>query len=88
MGGTDTFDQRLSYYRPRIKTSRSPKRVFVHFQNACVVDAFIIHGQYQKAVKTFQLRHFIEKLAFDLVPQINNSASPEVPPVFRRRKTQ
>ena len=88
MGGTDSFDQRLSYYRPSIKTRRYPPRVFVHFLNACVVNAFIIHKQYHKTDKTFQLRHFIEKLAFDLVPQIDNSASPGVPPVFKRRKTQ
>jgi len=88
MGGTDAFDQRLSYYRPSIKTRRYPPRVFVHFLNASVVNAFIIHRQYHRTDKTFQLRQFIEKLVFDLVPQVENNVPRGIPPRFKRRKIQ
>lgn len=42
MGGTDQFDQRLSYYRPNIKSRRWPHRVYFHFLNCSVVNAFIL----------------------------------------------
>ena len=87
-GGTDSFDQRLSYYRPSLKTRRYPPRVFVHFLNASVVNAYIIHREYHKTEKTFQLRNFIENLVFELAPQADNLASQGVPPIFKRRKIQ
>ena len=88
MGGTDSFDQRLSYFRPSVKTRRYPPRIFVHFLNASVVNAFIIHRQYHNTHKSFLMRNFIEALVFDLVPQIGFSAPLGIPPIFRRRKTQ
>ena len=86
MGGTDSFDQRLSYYRPCVKTRRYPPRIFVHFLNASVVNAFIFHREYHKTENIFLLRHFIEKLIFDLVPQVDISAPQGIPPIFRHRK--
>ena len=87
MGGTDAFDQRLSYYRPSVKTRRYPPRIFVHFLNASVVNAFIIHREYHRTEKTFLVRQFIEKLVlFDLEPQFDNCVPQKVPPIFRRQK--
>ena len=43
MGGTDRFDQNLSYYRPKLKTRSWMTRVLVHLLNACVVNAYIIY---------------------------------------------
>ena len=86
MGGTDSFHQRLSYYRPSLKTKRYPPRVFIHFLNASVVNAYIIHRQYHKTEKTFQLRNFIENLAFELAPQADNLASQGA--IFKFRKMQ
>lgn len=41
MGGTDSFDQHLSYYRTRLKTRKWPIRVFTHFLSTCAANAFI-----------------------------------------------
>jgi len=43
MGGTDLFDQFLSYYRPKVKTVAWPVRIFTHFISAAVANAFIIY---------------------------------------------
>ena len=89
MGGTDSFDQRLSYYRPCVKTRRYPPRIFVHFLNASVLNAFIIHREYHKTENTFPVRHFIEKLILvHLVPQVDISAPQGIPSIFRRQKLQ
>ena len=85
MGGTDSFDQRLSYFRPSVKTRRYPPRIFVHFLNASVVNASIIHKQFHKTPKTFQLRQFIKELVFDLVPQVSREIPNLASPVFRCR---
>ena len=34
MGGTDRFDQQLSYYKSTIKTKRWQPRIFTHFISA------------------------------------------------------
>ena len=88
MGGTDSFDQRLSYFRPALKTRRYLARVFTHFLSASVVNAFIIHRQYHNTSNTFQLRPFIEKLIFELVPQVDLFAPRGIAPIFKRRLAQ
>ena len=58
-------------------------------QQTSVVKAFIIHRQYHNTnKKSFQLRHFIEKLIFDLVPQVDQFISQGIPPIFKRRQAQ
>lgn len=85
MGGTDSFDQRLAYYRPSLKTKRYPPRIFTHFLNASVVNAFIIHKQFHNTPKTFQLRHFIKKLVYDLVPDLSRELPVARIPQFGRK---
>lgn len=43
MGGTDAEDQRLSYYRPKVKTVSHAPRIFIHMIQASLVNAFIIY---------------------------------------------
>ncbi len=43
MGGTDSFDQHLSYYRTSVKTKRWPHTVYFHFMLCCVTNAWILH---------------------------------------------
>jgi len=43
MGGTDLFDQFLSYYRTSVKTKRWPHRIYFHFLMCCVVNSWIIY---------------------------------------------
>jgi len=43
MGGTDQFDQMLSYYRTRVSTKRWQTRVFTHFLMVAVVNASILY---------------------------------------------
>lgn len=43
MGGTDLFDQYMSYYRPTVKTKRWPHAIYFHLMLCCVVNAWILH---------------------------------------------
>ena len=43
MGGTDRFDQLLSYHESAIKTKRWQPRIFTHFISAAVVNAHILY---------------------------------------------
>jgi hypothetical protein len=43
MGGTDLFDQFLSYYRTSVKTKRWPHTIIFHFMLCCVVNSWIIY---------------------------------------------
>ena len=44
MGGTDGIDQRISYYRPKVKSTASWfPRVFVHLMSMCIVNAYILY---------------------------------------------
>ena len=43
MGGTDRFDQKVSYYRTTIKTKRWQTRIFTHFIHCAVVNAHILY---------------------------------------------
>jgi hypothetical protein len=45
MGGTDSFDQRLAYYRPSINTKRWPHRIFFHLFQCSVINAHIIYKE-------------------------------------------
>jgi hypothetical protein len=42
MGGTDAGDQKASYYRYEHQTKKWPHRIFSHFINLCMVNAFIL----------------------------------------------
>ena len=53
-----------------------------------VGSAFIIHRQYNNTTNTFQLKHFFEKLIFDLVPQVDLFSPRSIAPTFRHRLAQ
>lgn len=88
MGGTDSFDQRLANYKTTGKTKRWIPRVFSHFLNASVVNAFIFHKMYLKKPKKFNLLDFVQGLIFDLVPQVNTDIPNGIEPIFKRRRTE
>ena len=85
MEGTDSFDQRLAYYRPSLKTKRYPPRICTDFLNVSVVNAFIIHKQFHNIPKTFRLRGNIKKLIFDLIPLESRELPDAVTPIFGRK---
>lgn len=43
MGGTDVFDQMLSYYRTSVKTKRWPNAIIFHILLACAVNAWVLY---------------------------------------------
>jgi hypothetical protein len=43
MGGTDGFDQALSYYELVLQSKKWYKRFFTHFLNVAKINAFILH---------------------------------------------
>lgn len=65
MGGTDTFDQKLSYYWPCIKSMKWPIRVFIHFLYVAVVNSHMLMRDrlaITKKHKHFLLRDYISSL--------------------------
>lgn len=67
MGGTDAFDQIMSYYRPKIKSTKSwyPK-VFDHMINASIVNSFIICRLYYKKPNSFVYLDYLRELITEL----------------------
>ena len=48
MGGTDLFDQHVSYYRTSVKTKRWPHTVIFHFLLVCVVNSWLLYKDIHK----------------------------------------
>ncbi len=48
MGGTDAFDQKLSYYKPKVKTISWQPRILIHLLNAAVTNGHILFKAYNK----------------------------------------
>ena len=68
MGGTDRFDQQLSYYKSTIKTKRWQPRIFTHLISAAVVNAHILYrtsNKLQLEDKGCSLLSFIDLLIDD-----------------------
>jgi hypothetical protein len=61
MGGTDSMDQFLSYYRPHLKAISWVPRMMCHFVNISVVNAFILFKEYYSKER-YNLLQFIENL--------------------------
>lgn len=51
MGGTDKFDQYMSYYRTSVKTKKWPHPVIFHFLHASIVNAWILYKTKYKLQK-------------------------------------
>ena len=66
MGGTDSMDQRLSYYRPNIKTKSWVPRMLTHFLNISVVNAYILYKQYFNKPRRYSLLMFTRELIDNL----------------------
>lgn len=56
MGGTDQDDQKLSNYRPKVKTVSWAPKIFCHFLNSSLVNAYIIRIQ-RLGLNNRQYRH-------------------------------
>jgi len=89
MGGTDSFDQLLSYYRTTIKTKRWQTRIFTHFLMCAVVNAHILYklgggvemkeGGLKRGDPGYDLLGFITLLVDQLV-------SPFSPSTYRKKE--
>jgi len=51
MGGTDSFDQKLYYYKTRLRSKCWPIRIFTHFLEASVVNGHISYRDSKSLVK-------------------------------------
>lgn len=70
MGGTDSFDQRLSYYRPSVNTKRWPHRVIFHLFQCSIINAHIIYKEVnnlQKHKPLFDLFSFLDTIIDEVV---------------------
>lgn len=66
MGGTDSMDQRLSYYRPHLKSVSWVPRMLCHLLNVSTVNAYILFKEYYGKGNTYHLLDFINAL----IPQL------------------
>ena len=65
MGGTDSGDQKQSYYRTKLRTKKWQTRIITHFLGAAVVNAHIKWNHDTK--KDEDLLMFIDKLIDEMV---------------------
>ena len=65
-GGTDSQDQRLSYYRPKVKTVSWIPRVLIHFFTLMIFNAFVIYKWHTKQHKKYSLLDFNKTLMMEL----------------------
>ncbi len=59
MGGTDSFDQRLSYYWPHIRTVKWTVRVLIHFFYVAVLNAHILFKEHNSLIRGHQNYTFL-----------------------------
>ena len=91
MGGTDSEDQRIAYYRPNVKATASwYPRCFIHTIVMCCCNAYIIYYLFfniDRKVYTYLdfLRELIEELAQDELSKSRNTSS-EAGPKQRQHK--
>ena len=74
MGGTDQFDQMLSYYKTTVKTKKWQTRVFTHFLMCSVVNSSILYRLEQGTVrgqKGHDLLSFVDMLIDELVTPLS-----------------
>ena len=71
MGVTDAFDQKLSYYKPKVKIISWQPRILIHLLNAAVTNAHILFKAYNK-VETSHL-DFRQLLIKELLAYITNT---------------
>ena len=69
MGGTDVFDQRLSYYRPKFKSKKWMSRIFTHFLNASAINAYILYKLATKQHSKYSLLKFLVELIQEMAFQ-------------------
>lgn len=70
MGGTDSFDQRLSYYRPSINTKRWPHRIIFHMLECSIINSHILYKEVnnlQKHDELYDLFGFIDALIDEIL---------------------
>lgn len=59
MGGTDRFDQLMSYYRTKLRTRKWQPRIFAHLIRCCVVNAHILYKQYHNIEPGSEYDHLL-----------------------------
>ena len=73
MGGTDSMDQRISYYRPNVKSVSWVPKLMIHFLNISVVNSYILYKEYFNKPATYSLLDFLGQLIEELAePMILN----------------
>jgi hypothetical protein len=63
MGGTDDgIDQKMSYYRPKVRTVSWILKIFIHCLNSAVVNGYIVYSAYTGKTKEHSLKEFVMEL--------------------------
>lgn len=93
MGGTDAIDQKLSYYRPKLRYRKWPKKLIFHLIWLCITNSHIIYKEVmncQRGHPSYELQGFMMNLCRQLCDQyepvhVQNHARILCVPVIRKQ---
>jgi hypothetical protein len=92
MSGTDKIDQKISYYRIRLKTKHWKRKIYAHLMNIALVNIHILFKLSRKlgpGDRGFRLLEFIEMLITEICYDSEERVPKELlraPPSKRRTK--
>ena len=69
MSGTDKIDQKIAYYRIRLKTKHWKRKIYAHLMNIAVVNIHILFKfsrKFEPGDKSFRLLEFMEMLITEI----------------------
>jgi hypothetical protein len=79
MGGTDMIDQKIAYYRIRLRCRRWKTKIYAHMINAMLCNAHILYKQdftLERSHPHFTLKDFMESVMYDLISS-DSSVEPD-----------
>jgi hypothetical protein len=84
MGGTDGIDQKLSYYRPKLKALSWGPRIYSHSMSLAAVNAFLIMmGRERNLPKNYDHLQFLKKLIRQLADPLLCEFELQTPITYR-----
>ncbi len=66
MGGTDNFDQKISYYRSTLKSVKWQKKIYSHFITCSLINAHILYKEDNKLTRKDKCYSLIDSFRVNL----------------------
>lgn len=89
MGGTDSFDQRLSYYRNAFKARKWYMRHFTYFMSVASINAYILFREMFKRNNKVTYKEYLIMLIIDLLGEdLPEDSDEEILQISRKRSAK